>query len=111
MRIFLKNTVKIASATRAEPLLTPACLRWLRFQTPALLLPPTTTTLPDSFLVLNAFYYPKKVQNNHSKSSAFAFSALLHLSVDFVERAARMFLASGRRYPSYATAYQCFEMS
>jgi len=51
----------------------------------------------------------EKIKNNYSKCSAFASSAPLHLlatsnSVIFVSGGARIFLAPGAGYPSYATA-------
>jgi len=56
---FWEKTVKIVSASGAEPPF--ASSSWgFRTQTPALLLPPTITTLSSSFLVLNAFYSAQK---------------------------------------------------
>jgi len=58
---FLENNYKnrlSVGTTAPEPLFTSG--GWgIRPQTPALLLPPTITTLSRSFLALNAFYYPQ----------------------------------------------------
>jgi len=65
MRIFWKNTVKIASALGVPPPNNPfASGGWkLHPQTPASLLSPTITTLSSSCLALNAFHYSlKKIQ-------------------------------------------------
>jgi len=65
MRIFRKKNVKFKPSNPR-----------LQTQTPALLLPPTTTTLSSSFLALNAFLIlTKQLQ----LCSTFASSALLRL--------------------------------
>jgi len=46
----------------------------LRSQPPALLLPPTLTTLSSSFLALNAFHYPQKRRKQLSKCSSLLLS-------------------------------------
>jgi len=58
---------------------------------PAKLLLSNITTLSNSFLALNAFYYPQKEQNSCNKCFSFSSSALLHLffasiSIVFVDR-------------------------
>jgi len=99
---FGKKTVKIASASGAPPP-NPVSLRrlGLRLQTPALLLLPTIAALTSSFLALLSL---KKEQNNYSKCSVFASSALLHLfftsnSVVLLPGGARIFLDPGHRVP------------
>jgi len=85
----VKNCLSVGGSAPEPPF---ASGGWgLRPQIPALLLSPTITSLSSSCLALNAFYYPKKDQNNYSKCFVFASSALLHLfftsnSVDFIDR-------------------------
>jgi len=73
----VKNRLGVGGSALKPPFAPGSCGWGIRSQTLALLLSPTIITLSSVFL--NAFCYPKKEQNNYSKCSVFASSALFHL--------------------------------
>jgi len=104
----LKYVIKISSQKFSifKPLLNKILVAYLP-QTPAILLPPTITTLSSSLLSLNAFHYPSKKSRITPVNVLLLF--LPHFSTYFSLQSlqflltggvgARIFLAPGRKVP------------